>query len=176
MKFILLAGLFLISVLVNAQVTKFTDITFGVTSTEAVSIGVRRIINQNTLAFNIGTADFRPGDSRREAFGTSVTYARHLWGSSAHTPQHPWFVKTGVGYIYTRNEIWDGFSDFQRLMAARVYFGRDINFSSRVGLSVSLGPMLIYRLAPDKQPYRSAGLDFLFFYRLKKKQRAVEVK
>jgi hypothetical protein len=143
------------------------DFNAGLSTTDNINIGVRYHFNQNNIGVNVGTVLPEKG------FGlvaVSATYYRHLFGHSMYTHQRPWYVKSGVHYVYSYSQLTpDKISD-TREVATRLHLGRDFNFSRQLGLTFSLGPMLIifseFYDGTRSRPYINGGFDILLFYRL----------
>lgn len=144
------------------------DFNAGLSSTDALNIGLRYGFGQNNIGINLG------GDLPARGFFhvvTSASYYRHLWGRSKHTAVMPWYIKGAVHFNYSESELTPGnFSD-TRNAGARVYLGRDFNLSSRLGFSTALGPILIFfnELYGNQRmkPHWTIGMDLMAFYRLR---------
>lgn len=168
---VVLIGLFFISSLAVAQphFLDSLDVNGGLSTTDHINIGIRYRFNQNNIGVNVGTVL----PERHIGFGlvaVSVTYYRHLWGHSKYTHQRPWYLKTGVHYEYARSQLTPREISDTRQIAARLYLGRDFNFSRQFGLTFSQGPRLMlfneFYDGTHTSPYIDWGFDFLLFYRL----------
>ena len=150
-----------------------TQLTAGVSTTDAANLGIRYRLNQSQLWCNIGVG----GIGRYNRFFTiGPAFSQHLWGTSKNTDLKPWYVKlafTGVSYSMqlTRLE-----RETAREVYTKVHLGRDFNITKRAGVTVSVGPSgRVYR--KWNRPYeRAAKIDLInyasfdlnLYYRLQK--------
>ena len=152
----------------QSDVPNDNDFNLGLSSTDALNVGLRYGFGQNKIGINVG------GDLPAKGFFhvvTSASYYRHLWGKSKHTAVMPWYLKAAAHFNYSESELTPGnFSD-TRNAGARIYMGRDLNLSSRLGLSAAIGPILIFfdeSYGNQRvKPHGTAGMDLMAFYRLR---------
>ncbi len=143
------------------------DVNVSLSSTDALSIGMRYSFGQNDLGINIGC-----GLPRRHAVLVipSISYYRHLWGKSKYTEVMPWYLKAAGHFTYSESELTRGNISDTRRAGARLYLGRDFNLSSRLVFSTAIGPILIvFEEFYNNHIIRNrmtAGTDLMIFYRL----------
>lgn len=157
------------SLVAQSLTAKRFDLNLGISSTDALNIGIRYGFRQNEIGLNIGGTLPAPGFFH---IISSLSYYRHLWGKSRHSNVLPWYIKGAVHYSYSESELTQGdFFDTSHA-GVRLYLGRDLNFSPRLGASIASGPFVYFfeefydgqRLRPRIR----AGVDLMLYYRLQK--------
>jgi hypothetical protein len=149
-----------------------TQITAGLTTTDAPNLGVRYRIGQTLLWCNVGIGTLGRGRYFLTV-GPSVT--RHLWGTSKKTDLKPWYVKLGLTGVTYALPLTPRDTESARLIYAKVQLGRDFNFTRRVGTTFSIGPSARVYLKWNR-PDRTSNIDLInyasfdmnIFYRLQK--------
>jgi hypothetical protein len=154
------------NVVAQSVISPHFDINAGLSTTDAINVGLRYNFAQNSVALNAG------GGLASNGFwqvASSFSYYRHLWGHSKHTEVFPWYVKAAVHINYSESELTPGNVSNTRQAGVRLYMGRDFNLTSRLNISTAVGPILMFldqfygtQLKPSVQP----GMDISIFYRL----------
>jgi hypothetical protein len=150
-----------------------TQITAGLSTTDAANLGARYRIKQSQLWCNIGLSAI----GRNNHFITvGPAFSQHLWGTSKKTDLKPWYLKlamTGVDYSLQTTRI---FAERAQILYAKVHLGRDFNITQRAGVTFSIGPSarIFHKWnRPDDQPrtidlINFASFDLNIYYRLQK--------
>lgn len=123
----LIIALFLISLPIIAQ--NKLKASAGVGIIDVFNVGVDYQLNQSELGVNLG---FWPNELNSQY--SSVNYYYHFAGKSKFTTVKPWFVRTGMFIVRSKNiyEI-----KYHFLTTLRV--GREFNFSNRIGVALDAG-------------------------------------
>ena len=126
--------------------------TFGAGIPELLNVGARIQTHQIELGITIG------GFSN-SAISISGNIYLHFAGSSKFSDLHPWYGKIGIDYL--RGETEYDISSYDYL---DVRFGRDFNFTSKIGINIEAG--MAYQIYYDKvvlkQSNNFLNLDFNF--------------
>lgn len=143
------------------------DFSAGLSSTEAINVGLRYGFGQNSVGVSFGSG--LPTRGFWQAI-SSVSYYRHLWGHSKHTLVLPWYIKGALHYSYSEVELTSGNFTHTRQAGIRVFAGHDFNLTSRVNFSMATGPIHIFldEFYNNKKlkPHFLPGMDVVIFYRL----------
>src|SRR5437870_466990 len=105
------------------------DVSAGLSTTDAVNVGVRYVFGQNNVGLNAGGGLASGGFWQ---VTSSFSYYRHLWGHSKHTLVFPWYVKAAVHFNYSESELTPGNVSDTRQAGVRLYAGRDFNLTPRL--------------------------------------------
>jgi hypothetical protein len=154
------------------------DVYTGISFPDWFTVGARHRFGQNNVGITFGS--FPDYEGRFKSLMIVLGYYRHLFGHSKHTHQMPWFVHAGAGYYHIPHQPLRYYyyepHIQEHIVRARVYAGRDLNLSDRVGFSISYGiNVIVYAEYDDMKDIHvpaapvSGGLDVIFFYRFKGK-------
>lgn len=159
-------SLSLVNLVAQPGITNHFDISAGLSTTEAINIGVRYNFGQNSIGLNAGMLP----TSRSWRFISSFSYYRHFWGYSNRNVVWTGYLKAAGHYTYSNAEFTQGNISIKRVAGARLYAGHDFNLTSRLNFSTALGPMLVffdYPYGTQRRKHRLlAGMDLSIFYRL----------
>ena len=126
----------------NAQPKTFShyDANLGLSTADAVNVGILYNFRQNAIGVNVGGG---LPDKHFWQVIASISVYRHLWGKSRFTGIMPWYAKGAVHYNYSKSELRPGYVSGTRLAGVRLYMGRDLNISPRLGFTAAAGPLMI---------------------------------
>jgi hypothetical protein len=134
---ILAAIFFTILPIFQCRCQEKINVSLGVGMTEWGNIGLRYQMKQTQLVLNYGTNFiFKDQDGNpSNLMVISGSVYKHLFGESKFSTRMPWFLKAGVSYARkTNNHLLRSREGFVNLI-----FGRDINFSKRLGSDIGVG-------------------------------------
>ena len=128
----------------------------GYSSPEMLNVGLRMRVNQNQFGLSVGT---NPG-YKQENVSVSGDFYYHFGGSSSHTNLRPWYLKTGLTYMYSEDE-WE-----QRMNLVLVpRLGREFNLTDRFGIALEAGIMIMLMSRDREKQHRpdsfSGDLDLI---------------
>jgi len=134
------------------------NLSLGIGFTECLNIGIKyQILDQAKTGLNIGWFPGTKGSGSLLSFQGNFYY--HLFGSSKFSELHPWYGRTGLGYL--REDL----SEYVNWWYSYLRFGRDFYLSKKIGIGADAG--LYYHFNPEKTGNFRFGptLGGCFFYR-----------
>lgn len=110
------------------------NVTAGIGLPEMLNLGLRMQFGQKEVGLAVGMWP----DTSEDVFTVSGDFYYHFGGNSEYTSLRPWFLKTGLTYLKAEDE-WERENTF--VLVPRI--GREFNISSRFGIAVEAGLLVI---------------------------------
>ena len=120
------------------------DITLGIGFPKFMNAGIRYQLNQTQLGFSIGSIPLK--DETIISINSGVQY--HFAGTSELSDRRPWYVGSGLNYIYDESE-----SIIEKNLYLIIEVGWDINFTKKFGMDAYIGAgLLLFEKRVRKTP------------------------
>jgi hypothetical protein len=141
-----------------------TQLTTGISTTDAPNLGVRYRISQSQIGLNAGY-DFIAMKWNNQYVTIGPSFYQHLWGKSKQTDLKPWYLKMGLtGEYYSLYLDIDRTTYKGQIVYWKLHLGRDFNIGKRAGITFSMGPNAqLYRKWTFPETH-SEGFEFKKFY------------
>ena len=110
------------------------NLSVGIGFPELLNLGVPFQIKQFQFGLNIGTLPFKLQSNTESVVSTGVDFGFHFAGVSNKSKTKPWFSRVGANYIREVREL-----SIYDYIGVYLRFGRDINFTNKVGVSLEAG-------------------------------------
>lgn len=132
------------------------NLTGGFGTPEMLNVGGRVQVDQVQYGLNVGTNLGYKNDN----FNVSGDFYYHFGGRSSLTDLQPWYVKTGLTYLWNEGE-WEKRTNL--LLVPRL--GREINISEEFGVALEAGLMVLLvdrnQTKKERTPSVSGDLDLI---------------